>query len=322
MLQFTQQPPQFAPLGSELRYVVESSATTTFDIRIIDASLGCLIGAKRFVGVKTATFDVAPYLRRLLQFAPVAQTTGLFPAEGRVVKAFVEVETAEEGVISSDVRLFLPAAERVWISTILTTMPRSRLISEGECDELTLVTNGSSTVTVTAQTGESLLAESFPIADAGVWIFRLAIDDYVGAESLTVDAGSSGTVVYTVVPRPAAAHRVAWRSRSGSIEHYTFPVERSEVVKCVKRRALSAEGEIVGRSYWKRFRRWESAYEAPEMAQAVAEVIASPQVWEAVGEGYLPLDVVTEESVVRQLGELSMQEITVCDTRNNRASWN
>lgn len=38
MMQFTQIPQQYAPLGGELRYAVEQEAAGNIDIRIVDAS--------------------------------------------------------------------------------------------------------------------------------------------------------------------------------------------------------------------------------------------------------------------------------------------
>lgn len=57
---FTQIPPEYAPLGGELRYTVTTPETATLDLRIADAGNGMLIGAKRFAGITSASFDAAP----------------------------------------------------------------------------------------------------------------------------------------------------------------------------------------------------------------------------------------------------------------------
>lgn len=57
---FTQIPPEYAPLGGELRYTVTTPETATLDLRIADAGNGTLIGAKRFAGVTSVSFDAAP----------------------------------------------------------------------------------------------------------------------------------------------------------------------------------------------------------------------------------------------------------------------
>lgn len=70
-------------------------------------------------------------------------------------------------------------------------MPLSRLIPDGACDELTLLTDGPCTVTVTALAGDTASAESYRAAEAGLHLFRLDLRDFPDAESLTVDAGSA-----------------------------------------------------------------------------------------------------------------------------------
>lgn len=73
---FTQIPPEYAPLSGELRYTVTTQETATLDLRIADAGNGTLIGAKRFAGVTSASFDAAPYLRRAVAFVPTTGSTG------------------------------------------------------------------------------------------------------------------------------------------------------------------------------------------------------------------------------------------------------
>lgn len=84
---FTQIPPEYAPLSGELRYTVTTQETATLDLRIADAGNGTLIGAKRFAGVTSASFDAAPYLRRTVAFVPTTGSTGFRMADGRTVTA-------------------------------------------------------------------------------------------------------------------------------------------------------------------------------------------------------------------------------------------
>ena len=91
---FTQIPPEYAPLGGELRYTVTTPETATLDLRIADAGNGTLIGAKRFAGVTSASFDAAPYLRRAVAFVPTTGSTGFHMADGRSVAAYIEVSRA------------------------------------------------------------------------------------------------------------------------------------------------------------------------------------------------------------------------------------
>ena len=246
---FTQIPPEYAPLSGELRYTVTTQETATLDLRIADAGNGTLIGAKRFAGVTSASFDAAPYLRRTVAFVPTTGSTGFRMADGRTVTAYIEAQAAQATgtapTVHSPLRTFLPCRTNVTAFALLTSMPLVRLISHGESDELTLFSDEAVTVTVTAQSGTTTTAESYRTATGGLHVFRLDTRDFPEAETLTVDAGACGSVAYTVISAPTGARRLAWRSSAGGIEHYTFPVEKSESVETIRQRAYGAEGHLV-----------------------------------------------------------------------------
>ena len=320
-MQFTQIPQQYAPLGGELRYAVSREVAGNIDIRIAGAADGALLGAKRFAAVAEASFDAAPYLRRQLRFVPVMGGTGFYPAEGRTVTAVVEAAGADGGaaVATTPARTFLPGAETPEGPRLRTSMPLTRLIPEGAGDELTLLTDGACTVTVTADT---TTAESYRTADAGLHLFRLDTRDFQGAERITVDAGVCGTVVYSVTPALQGAVRLAWRSNAGSVEHYTFPVVRTTTVRAGRQEAEGREGRVVVASDMEREMLLASAYESQTVLEALAELTTAPEVWMAGEDGYTLVSVATDEAVVRRHGTLCCLEIAVRPNRKIRMSWN
>ena len=260
---FTQIPPEYAPLSGELRYTVTTQETATLDLRIADAGNGTLIGAKRFAGVTSASFDAAPYLRRTVAFVPTTGSTGFRMADGRTV-----------------------------------------------------------TVTVTAQSGTTTTAESYRTATGGLHVFRLDTRDFPEAETLTVDAGACGSVAYTVISAPTGARRLAWRSSAGGIEHYTFPVEKSESVETIRQRAYGAEGHLVARTRAERRTVLVSAYEPRATLEGLSEVLSSPDVWLAEDDGYTAVDVVTEKSVLHRHGAVTCLEIEIRPKRKTGMPWN
>ena len=262
---FTRIPQQYAPLGGELRYAVSQETAGNIDIRIVDAAAGsaagigaavspggadragtrgpvgdgsALLGAKRFAAVAEAAFDAAPYLRRRLHFTPATGRTGFYPAEGRTVTAVVEAAgtDGEAAAAVAPARTFLPG-DAPGTPGLRTSMPLVRLIPEDACDELTLLTDGPCIVTVTAEAGDTATAESYRASEAGLHLFRLDMRDFPGAERVTVDAGTCGTVVYSVTPAVQGQVRLAWRSSAGSVEHYTFPIVRTTTVRTERRAA-------------------------------------------------------------------------------------
>ena len=323
---FTQIPPEYAPLSGELRYTVTTQETATLDLRIADAGNGTLIGAKRFAGVTSASFDAAPYLRRAVAFVPTTGSTGFHMADGRSVAAYIEAQTAQAAgtapSVHSPLRTFLPCRTNVTAPALLTSMPLVRLISHGECDELTLFSDEAVTVTVTAQAGTTATAESYRTATGGLHVFRLDTRDFPEAETLAVDAGACGSVAYTVIPAFSGAQRLAWRSSAGGIEHYTFPIEKSESVETTRQRAYGAEGHLVARTRTERRTVLVSAYEPRAALEGLSEVLTSPDVWLAGDDGYTAVDVVTEKSVLHRHGAVTCLEIEIRPKRKTGMPWN
>lgn len=395
---FTQIPQQYAPLGGELRYTLVTEEAATFDLRIADAGNGTLIGAKRFAGATSASFDAAPYLRRAVRFTPTTGATGFRAADRRTVLGYIEAETVqfpapsaaagnstaetaagvaacgkagsatpdneepgadfqatgmlsgEKGVGEADIhkplsgekgvgngarnplpantpavsplRTFLPCRATVTAPALLTAMPAERLISPGECDELTLFPAEACTVTVTAQAGATTTAESYRTTKGGPYLFRLDMRDFPEAEALTVDAGACGTVVYTVVPAVLGARRLAWRSSAGSIEHYTFPIEKSATVETAKKRAYGTDGHLAVTAGTERRTTLVSAYEPRATLEALAGILASPDVWLAGETGYTPVDVMTEQAVIHRHGAVACMEIEIRPRHKTGMPWN
>ncbi len=321
-MQFTQIPQQLAPLGGELRYAVEQNAAGNLDIRIVEEDSEKLLGAKRFAETVSADFDAAPILRRAVRFVPQTGGTGFQSTANRTVTARVEaLETGSETIAATaPARTFLPGDDTTPAPCIRTTMPFDRLIPEGAADELTLLSNGACVVTVTGQSADTLVAQSYSSEESGFHLFRLDTRDFPACETLTVDAGTCGTVRYTVVPASQEAARIAWRSHAGSIEHYSFPVVRSTTLRVSKQAAEGCDGVFVTAVETHRETELVSAYESPEMLEILAETISSPEVWMLCDEGYLPVEVLTQECVVRQRGVLCALELVVRPQKS--VSWN
>ena len=309
---FTQIPQQYAPLGAEAVYAVENPAGGDLDIRIADEK-GATLGALRFAAAATARFDAAPALRRALRFIPLVGNTGFYAATGRVVKAAVTAGAAgtlPEGTeATAPARTFLPGREAAEAPALLTTLPRRRIIPEGACEELTLLTASDAEAVVTARTADSLTAESYSVRTSGPLLFRIDTRDFPGAETLSIDFGEIGTVEYTVVPAVREAVRLAWRSSAGSVEHYSFPVVREVTKSTQKRRACGPDGHVVVPQRSERRTVLASAYETPE-------------VWIAGEEIYTPADVLTDEATVLRRGTMSCLEIEIRDKRTAPARWN
>lgn len=323
MVTFTRIPDNYAPVGAQAVYAFRLTENGTVDVRITSAEDGRLLAAKRFAAVTEGSFDAAPCLRRAVRIAPAVGGTGVRPAEGQQLLVNVQLfaEDGTELLASAPTRIFLAGNDPVQAPALLTAMPRNRLLARGECDELLLLFERPGSVTVTAGGGASTEAQRYPVPTTGLYVFRLDVRDFPGAQTLTVDAGTCGTVDYALLPAPQGSVRLAWRSAAGGVEHYTFPVVRTERIKAAKRRAYGPEGYVAAAECE---RRWllVSAYETQEVLHALAELLATPDVWIAEGDRYTPVEVLTDETVVRRHGVMCCMEVEIRPARKTRLPWN
>lgn len=333
-MQFTRIPDSYAPLGGPLTYAVEHDARTNVAVRILNGTQTRLYGAKRFAGVAAAEFDIAPYLRRQLRFTPVTGKTGVYAGAPRIVGTVVEAAAdaaaqpaaepavqASQATATSAYRVFLPSAEPVSAPALLTSMPRVRLIPVGASDELSLLTSGPHQVTLIAEYGPDAIADTYDIPSGGLHIFLLNTANYRRADKITIDAGTCGKVVYSLVQPMRGSVRLAWRSRAGSLEQYTFPVEATAGVEAAKRHAYGPDG-YVGRATGEYRRKLRSALETREVLEGLAELVDTPEVWMVGESGYVPVEVVSERAVVHNHGTMSWLEVTIRDAKHKEASWN
>lgn len=321
MLSFTTTPGPCAAAGQRAEYRLASTPAQTVDIRITDSETGELLGTKRFAEVTEAVFDAAPVVRRCIGFDPHPSNTSGFLTNAdriRTIKVTAAAIEAPENEAAAPECRFYPASKAVQSSSLLTAMPRERLIAPGEQDELTVLNEGNVRATVTAAGPGGEEKRTYVSRTAMLHIFRLCADDFPGAEQITVDFGTAGTVVYSVTARPDDACRIAWRSRAGSLEHYTFPTETVTTVEASKTRVCSSDGYSTAATAEERRTRLRSAYETRATAEALTETISSPEVWRIADEGYEAVDVATDTAQLQRQGVLNVLEIEIRSRKTGR----
>lgn len=311
MLTFISVPGPHAPADRRAEFRIVCDGPRTIDVRFSDAQSGELLAAKRFAGVSEAVFDAAPIARRHIEFAPQPGNASGFAAAGdRMLALTVAAATAEEPDTEIAAQCIFYAGDAP-IPSLVTRMPLRRLIGPGEWDELTVLSQGPLQATVTAKgpTGEQ--TRNYASGSTLVKLFRLRPADFPEAEQLTVDFGSLGSVVYSVSRFPHDARRLAWRSRTGSLEHYTFPTEVATEIGATKTRVLRPDGYATTTAEEERRIRLRSACETRAAVEALAEIVASPDVWLIVGDRYEPVDVATDTAAIQRQGMLTTLEIAI-----------
>ena len=121
------------------------------------------------------------------------------------------------------------------------------------------------------------------------------------------------------VPKRDEGCRIAWRSRAGSIEHYTFPVVKSVVQKIRKEQVLTDDAGYEDISIRdERTTTLASAFEPAAVIEALAEIAASPQVWKIDGDKYEEVDILTREQTIGRHGSLGCIEISLRPRQETR----
>lgn len=305
-----------AKLSSERRNEVWSQ--TELFLEILSTRDGSRIGSKRFYNTPTGTLNIAPMVRKNIRFVPSSGMTGFCNSESRSASVQLAV-----GTTYSEVRTFVAAHDSVKPSRILTTMPSHRIIAYGESDEITCCIPGQHTVTVTSDiTAEALTYNA--IGGEELTLFRLNTRSFLpSVGTITVRIATAGQTVaeigYTVVPKCDEGCRIAWRSRAGSIEHYTFPVVKSVVQKIRKEQVLTDDAGYEDISIRdERTTTLASAFEPAAVIEALAEIAASPQVWKIDGDKYEEVDILTREQTIGRHGSLGCIEISLRPRQETR----
>lgn len=313
-MQFTQIPPDYSPGGQEAVYAFETETAADHEFRIVETASGEVLGTKRFRAAASGRFDIAPYLRGRFDLTPATGPTGFARTAGRSVTVRVETTGA-----TARVRTFLPGTAAAQVPQIRTSFPGMRLLGSGECDEITLLTAGACTATLVVQRGDTTEGVTFGEEGSGLHVFRIDAAEFPGAETMRLAFDGIGALEYRIVERPVEARRLAWVSGAGSVERYTFPVEKSCDLHAEKQQIRSEAGlRTVGCRTERRITLL-SAFEMPRAAEAVAEVIAAPQVWLTEADGSLTsAEIPTSEAVVRRHGTLCCIEVTFVSHPKNR----
>lgn len=320
---FSSLPSHLAPIGGILHYELADLTTSSVDLRIYTSS-NHLLGTKRIVGQSDCAIDIAPYLRNHSFFTPppIETPTGFLPLHDRMMHIVVEADDGETRMCS-DLRSFVVADRLYTAPSLLTALPHERLLAPSECDLLTLLLDEPMTVTVVEHRSDGTTQNhAYTSSVTPLCGFWLRADDFPEAERLTLHLGTLCSVTYTLLPQPEGAVRLAWRSRTGGFEHYTFPKQKKHRVTVAKERGYGLQGYDIRTTQVEERTLLESAYETEPMLDALAELLYAEQVWRCTPNGYEVVDVVTEQSDIGHCGLLSTLSIELRHSLKHNLPWN
>lgn len=315
-------PTQHDPCFPTLRCGISEVTASPLTIRIRLGN-GTLLGEKRFADVESVEFDIAPYLRRVTAFElPTTNTSGLETAADRHITLYLEAETSDQ-TLRSTLLMLRPSDEAVERPALLTTLPRQRLLAPGEWDELSfLVGSSPHPLKMVEYRRDGTIHDTTQILpQSALWRYRIAADDYPEADTLLIDAGTLGTLRYTMLPAAEGSCRLAWQSHCGSIEHYTFPRVERIVHRIERGRAYGPEGHLTTAIEREERLTLTSALESEEGITALAEILTAENVWLLREGSYTEVDILTEEAETYRYGTLRALTITLRSRLKNKLLW-
>ncbi len=300
-------PEDYSSMWGELTYHFTISEPRNLLVEIINGKDDSIIAVKKFYSCAEIKFNIAHIIRQNILPEPTSGETGFSIADLGFINVYVRIDS-----IVSESRTFILAHERPsTFPTLLTTMPEGRVLHPSESDSLLLITDlgNRSTARLTAvardtSTHNNYTADYYTLSrNAEFHTFTVNADefntDYQSIE-VTITTADQGRreIYYTLTPPNLKqnGYRVAWLSKEGSIESYTFPL--------ISNVTQLSNGKI-GRSL-------RSAYGTIKEVEALSEVIHSPRVWHINDDGSKEaINVTTTQYPKIREGTLSIANIDI-----------
>ncbi len=289
-------------MWGELNFEYSDSSATDILIEVSDYYTNEDYGVKKFYSTDSAQINIAPMIFDYLLPEPMRYTTlsAGFPSKG-----FPRIKVSV-GDVQCEVRYFTYAKSEMEAPALLTSLPKNRLLYAGECDQLSVLCPVGTYLayelvgTAREAGGVELNLSGSAIYTGGAGNIYINADLYCqdySSLTLSIYAGTEliDQVAYTLECEQSNGYRVAWISSYGSIEYYTFPF--------VDDLTQLSSGAVT--------KTLRSAYGTAGEVEALSEIITSPKVWHATSDDFTLIEVLSDELVLRQAGELMITTIKI-----------
>lgn len=314
-MKFTSIPEAYSSFNDPLPYTVDAEgAAGDIEIVVSDAASGRRLGVKRLCNSAGGTVDIAPIVRGAVRYSlPESVDRCAVVDTGAQVKVAVTANGT-----AAPVRNFIAARVDLGaLFTLLEAQSERRTLAADEYDlvsffsmpdavaEVLVETYGTGYgfMTLTPPSGGQRCVAVTPQGFAEV-PQRLKV-------TLKIDGEAVSTIEYTVVGNPPSARRVAWLDAQYAPELYTFPVCSEVTLTASRRRCLTAGGVATVAVERERAMRLVSAFEPRAQLAALAEIIASPCVWEVCGGRCSEADILTDTLMLADAGSPGSIAVTL-----------
>ena len=316
---FTSIPDNYAPINEPLLYQFSlGGEQATADVKIIDVAHDRTIATRRLYGVQSGQIDVAPYLKRCFEFAPIDGDISIGDATGLYADIVVEVDGER-----SEERLFSPYQVSAGVGTLFRADTKLQNLSLGESDYIVIYAPLGGVVSCEFYTGETIgdRTDMTIAAQPGLQILKIGTESLMPeVDSMLVEINLDGVVdylSYRIVPRAEGAKRLVWLTPKGMVQAYTFPTCRSHQVRIEKQRIESHNGYKIVAGSAEKVLSLISDYETAAKIEQLGTILEAEYVYLDGGSVSQRVDVVSTESVVRYGGALNSLQVDIraCDRK-------
>lgn len=311
------------PLDEGVLFGIETENDTPSElvVEIIDAATEETVATQQLHNTLTATINIAPYIAPLSDYEPIATNQCHF-AEAPTARYKIRIDEIE----SEEVVVSVNRCKIDTMPTLITSLPRNRRIARGENDTILFASEQGKSISanIVANTGEMLYLECQPSSELTLLTLSLeAFDTTPTSLELTLccDETTFATLHYTVVPPLKNATRLAWLSKRGTIERYTFPSPHKVEHATVKRSVMTGRGVCSSQQQTKRTLSLCSRFEPRATVEALAEIVASPKVWLEHNGTHQLVEVATTSVEYDLFGEPSFILLDIALWQKGVALW-
>ena len=281
-------PTPYASAVEPLLYTLEGldpkSVTT---VVIINADNGATFGTLRLKGLATRSIDVAPYLRRHFVLDPMINSgTYTISHPAAIINYYIRVGNTNSPTLPAV--LIPPHNSPIAPNQLLSDKPLHRTIAAGENDDLRVISTncyikaefrlydsngGITTHTISGEEREQMVGI---VVDFNTLQARVSAPLKRIEVKLSTSAQSVATVIYDVVERGVASHRVAWFNSLGACDLHTFEGFGGRKVSFERTRVAGSPDPLTTRRTTLTL---DSGIMPHNSLDALLSMLSSPAVW-------------------------------------------
>lgn len=303
-MNITSSPAPYASAVEPLLYTFEGldpDAVTT--VEIIKTDNGTTLGTLRLKGLAKRSIDIAPYLRRHFILDPVTNSgTYSVGHPDSIINCHIRVGDIESQTLPAT--LSAPHNSPLAPNELLSDKPLHRTLAAGENDDLRIISEDGTIAAIIQLIDGKGIATPYTVSSSereqivGVVVDFDTLQARVTsplkriAVTLHTSKKEIGTIIYDIVERGAASHRLAWFNSLGACDMHTFEGCGGRKVTIERSRVAGAPDPLTTRRTTITL---DSGIMPHDSLDALLSLLSSPAVWLFVDGRPRKVEVITTD---------------------------